>query len=183
MTKVGVVYFSGTGTTRRLASYVEQGVENTEATCHLLEIEGADITEGRWQNEEVAASLDSCEAIIFGSPTYMGSVSGQMKCFLDAMVSRWVSQKWNGKIAAGFTASSLSAGDKLNCLFDLTTFAMQMGMIWVGPGVTFAGGMNPNGFYLGVGAVASTPEQLQQIDIDTATHLGQRVAELTGRLT
>jgi NAD(P)H dehydrogenase (quinone) len=180
MAVVGVIYFSGTGTTKKLASYVQQGIEDAGSTCHLLEVVGGDIIEGRWANDGIAEILDECDAVVFGSPTYMGSISAQLKAFLDAMAPRWYTQVWNGKYAAAFTASSLSAGDKLNCLFDITIFAMQMGMIWVGTGASFPQGLNPNGFYLGVGAVASSPDQLTELDINTALHLGRRVAGFAG---
>lgn len=180
MATVGVIYFSGTGTTKALADHVQQGIRDAGSTCHLLEVLGADINEGRWANDDIAKVLDECDAIVFGTPTYMGSVSAQLKSFLDAMAPRWYTQAWNGKYAAAFTASSLPAGDKLNCLFDIVTFAMQMGMIWVGTGASFPQGLNANGFYLGVGAVASSPDQLTDSDINTAIHMGKRVAEFAG---
>lgn len=181
MATVGLVFFSGTGTTRALADSVRAGVESAGGTCHVLEVVGADISEGRWMNDAMAATLDDCDAIIFGTPTYMGGVAGQMKCFLDAMAGRWYSNQWNGKLGAAFTVSSLAAGDKLNALFDLTTFAMQMGMVWVGTGASPSDGLNPNGFYLGVGAQASHAGELQDIDKDTAAHLGKRVVATLSR--
>lgn len=48
------------------------------------------IKNGRFENEEFLNKLDTADSIIFGSPTYMGMVSGQMKCFLDATSSRWM---------------------------------------------------------------------------------------------
>jgi len=177
MAKVGLVFFSGSGTTRALAKSVRQGVEAAGATCHELEITGADIQEGRWSNDALAATLDECDAIIFGTPTYMGSVAGQLKAFMDAMAPRWYSQAWKNKVGAAFTVSSLSAGDKQNCLFTIVTFAMQMCMRWVGTGASPSDGLNLNGFYLGVGASASTPEDLQDADKATAMHLGKRVVE------
>ena len=175
MAKVAVVYFSGSGTTAQLAQSVAQGISDAGATAALVAIEGNDITQGRWSNEAIAADLDACEAIVFGSPTYMGSVSGALKCFMDAMAPRWYTKAWNNKLGAGFTVSSLSAGDKQNCLFSMVTFAMQMGMRWIGTGAGPGDGLNQNGFYLGVGATASSPEQLSDADKATARHLGERV--------
>ena len=173
---VGLVFFSGTGTTRALADAVREGVEAGGAQCHVIEISGADIKDGRWSNDEQAATLDGCAAIIFGTPTYMGSVSAQLKAFMDAMAPRWYTKAWDGKLAAGFTVSSLAAGDKQNCLFSIVTFAMQMCMRWIGTGANPGDGMNHNGFYLGVGAQASSADELQEADKATAVHLGKRVA-------
>ena len=181
--KVGVVYFSGSGTTRVVAKAVCEGIGDTgEVEVFELDINGADISEGRWANDALAAELDGCAGIVFGSPTYMGDVSAQLKSFFDAMAPRWFSQAWNGKVAAGFTASSLAAGDKLNCLQSMCTFAMQMGMVWVGTGASFQDQLNPNGFYLGAGVTASTPDQVSDMDRNTARHLGGRVAEIVSAL-
>jgi len=180
MSTVGIVFFSGTGTTRALAESVREGVEAAGATCHMLEITGADITEGRWANDAIATTLDGCDAIILGTPTYMGSVTGQMKAFMDGMAQRWFIKAWDGKLGAAFTVSSLAAGDKLGALQAMMIFAMQMCMRWIGTGANPSEGLNLNGFYLGVGAVASNPEGLQDADKQTAVHLGQRVVAALG---
>ncbi|MGI9323902.1 MAG: flavodoxin family protein [Pseudomonadales bacterium] len=178
---VGVVYFSGTGTTREIADSVCTGVQNTDSTCLVHEIVGGDIGEGRWHNDAIAESLDACDAIVFGSPTYMGGVSAQLKAFFDAMVPRWYSEAWHGKLAAAFTVSAKVSGDKLNCLQDINTFAMQMGMIWIGTGSGFAEEQGPNGFYLGVGATAHSPAAITEVDTKSAVQLGQRVATLAAK--
>jgi len=175
LSKVAIVFFSGTGTTRAVAKAVQEGVESAGADCVLHEIVGADITEGRWANESIAASLDDSDAIIFGSPTYMGCVAGQMKAFMDANAPRWFTKTWNNKLGAAFTASGLAGGDKQNTLFTLVTFAMQMCMRWVGTGANPAEGLNMTGFYLGVGVSASTAEEIDPADLQTANHLGARV--------
>lgn len=175
MAKVAIVFFSGTGTTRAVAEAVREGVEGAGAECVVHEIVGADITEGRWSNDAIAASLDESDAIVFGTPTYMGSVAGQMKAFMDAMAPRWFMKAWNNKLGAAFTASGLAGGDKQNCLFTLVTFAMQMCMRWVGTGANPAEELNMNGFYLGVGVSASTPDAIDPADLKTAVHLGARV--------
>ena len=67
MSKVAVVYFSGYGHTKRVAELVAEG-----AQAEQIEInENGDITEGDW------AILNAADAIIFGAPTYMGSVPWQ----------------------------------------------------------------------------------------------------------
>lgn len=183
MVTVGIVYFSGSGTTAKAAESIIAGAAAAGATVLDLPISGEDITDGRWSNDELAAKLDNCDAIIFGTPTYMGSISSQMKSFLDAMAPRWYTQAWKDKVASAFTASSLASGDKSTTFFSLATFAMQMGMVWCGTGGNFSDGVNPNGFYFGAGITASTPDQITEIDEATAKHLGQRVVELAGRLS
>ena len=182
MVTIGIVYFSGSGTTAALAEEVIAGITDSGAQAKPFRIQGEQIINGRWDDEALALQLDDCDAIIFGSPTYMGSTSSQLKSFMDAMSPRWFTQAWRNKVASGFTASSLAAGDKANTLIDLTTFAMQMGMIWVGTGENFSAGVNANGFYFGAGATASSPDQLTDIDRATGRHLGRRVVEVTERM-
>ncbi|MGK0223646.1 MAG: NAD(P)H dehydrogenase (quinone) [Limisphaerales bacterium] len=176
------MFFSGSGTTRAVAELVGEGVASGGAEVLVVEIQGEEIVEGRWSNDAALESLDQCEAIIFGSPTYMGCVSAQLKAFFDATVPRWYAQAWNGKLGAAFTVSAKPSGDKLNCLQDISTFAMQMGMIWVGTGVGMDAQFSQNGFYLGLGATSFSPDNITEEDQTTARHLGKRVAETCQRL-
>ena len=73
---ITIVYFSGTGNTKLGAEAVLQGCQTVDGvSVQLLKIVGTDIIEGRWVNEDIATALDSSDAIIFGTPTYMGSVA------------------------------------------------------------------------------------------------------------
>ena len=182
MTNIGVVYFSGTGTTAAVAKAVMAGVASTGATVIEVEVVGGDIVNGRWRNDQLAEQLDTCTGILFGTPTYMGSISAQLKSFLDAMAPRWYSQTWKDKFASGFTASALTSGDKLSTFQALTVFAMQMGMIWVGTGGNFTHGENPHGFYFGTGAVASKVDELSGADLDGAHKQGARMGNLALKL-
>lgn len=189
MTTIAIVYFSGSGHTQQLAEAVLAGV-NQVGACHgtLLQIQGSDIHQGRWKNDAMLTALDASDAIIFGSPTYMGSVAAQMKALMDATGDRYFTQAWKDKVAAAFTISGGPSGDKLNTLMTFATFAMQHGMIWVGLGMTSLNedGTNRLGFYFGAGGQAfmEPPEIAPNADDKrTAEQLGQRVADVTRRLT
>ena len=97
-----------------------------EATAALVKVEEID---RHW------ADLEKADAIIFGSPTYMGSASAPFKAFMDASSKVWAAQGWKDKIAAGFTNSASQSGDKLATLQQLAIFAAQHGMMWVGLGL------------------------------------------------
>ena len=155
MTTVGIIHHTGTGYTKILADAVARGVvQQAGAKVERLEVLGSDITEGRYANDGVLATLDACDAIVFGTPTYMGGVSGPMKAFLDATLHRWYARTWSGKLAAAVTVSSTPSGDKLNALNDVLTCALQHGMIWVGLDESPLNkeGVNRLGFYLGAAA-------------------------------
>jgi NAD(P)H dehydrogenase (quinone) len=119
MTTVAVVYHSGYGHTARQAKSVAEGVEEFDGARALLI--PVDKVDDHW------GGLEKTEAIIFGTPTYMGSASAQFKGFMDASSKVWFAQGWKDKIAAGFTNSSSQSGDKLNTLVQLAVFADAAG--------------------------------------------------------
>lgn len=187
MPTVAIVYFSASGHTQQLAHAVADGARSVAGThAELIRIEGSDIRDGRWKNDEVLQSLQRAEAIVFGTPTYMGGIAGQFKAFVDGCGGIWYQQLWKNKIAAGFTHSQGLSGDKLATIQGLMTNAMQHGMIWIGTGVLVEGTqtdhVNRIASYSGVMA-QSDPNQVQIHEGDRRTGflLGQRVSEATHR--
>lgn len=175
---VCIIYDSGAGHTKKQAEAVAEGVRSVSgAEARLIAVADGPID---W--EALAAS----DAIVFGSPTYNGTVSARFKKFMeDSTRPAWVPQTWRNKIAAGFTNSGSMHGDKLNSLVTLALFAAQHGMVWVGldlfPGKS-DDELNRVGGWLG--AMAFSKDESPELspiksDLDTAQHLGKRVAELT----
>ncbi len=188
MTTITTIYYSGSGHTRKLAEAVHQGAASVSGVkANLVAINGDDIAKGRFANDAVMAQLDSSDAIIFGSPTYMGGPAAQFKAFADATGERWYRSAWRDKLAAGFTVSSGPSGDKLSTLHYFFTLAMQHGMIWVGFPETPMNdkGINRLSSYSGVMAQAGQepPEAAPNAaDKLTGELLGRRVAEVAQRL-
>ncbi len=73
---------------------------------------GKDIVEGRYQNEADFAHFAKSDAIVFGTPTYMGGPAAQFKGFADAADMVWFQQGWKNKLVGGFKHSSPPNGDK-----------------------------------------------------------------------
>lgn len=193
MANLAVVFQSGKGHTRVLADSILKGINSVEGVNgSLLEIRGQDIKDGRFTNETIMGALDSSDGIVFGCATYMGSASAIFKAFLEAAFQpRWFEQRWKDKVAGGFTNSASQNGDKLTTLFQLSIFAMQMGMIWVGvsdlPGNNWSGGarsdLNRLGSWIGAMGQSNADEDKPSIgDIDTAERLGARIAVITRRI-
>ena len=188
MTTIAIVFHSGYGHTAKQAEAVRAGAAaaaNTKVDVIAIDAEG-NIPEAAW------ATLLAADAIILGSPTYMGSVSWQFKKFADASSKQWFGQVWKNKIAAGFTNSATINGDKLSTLHYMFTLSMQQSMIWVGLGMQASNSKaaqrnDPN--YLGsyVGAMAQSPSDASPEegplpgDLETAKLLGKRVAEMTAQ--
>ena len=189
MPAIAIVYFSASGHTQQLAHAIADGARSVAGTqAELLRIQGSDIREGRWKNDEILQSLQGAEAIIFGTPTYMGGISGQFKAFIDGCSGIWYQQSWRNKIAAGFTHSQGLSGDKLATLQGLMTNAMQHSMLWVGTGVLVEGTqtdhVNRLSSYAGVMAQSDGNQvPIHEGDRRTGFLLGQRVAETAHRWT
>ena len=81
-----------------------------------LRISGEMIEQGRWNNPAFIESLDGCDGIIFGTPTYMGGPAAQFKAFADALGGHWYGRTWQCKVAGGFTTSGGLSGDKQGTL-------------------------------------------------------------------
>ena len=175
MAKTVVVFHSGYGHTQRLAQFVAQGANAQTIT---IDADG-NITDADW------ATLDAADAIIFGSPTYMGMASWQFKKFADASSKRWFTSAWKDKVAGGFTISASPSGDKLSTIQYFITLAMQQGMVWVGQPALNDGNINRIGSNSGVmGQVGPTSpaEDIPQGDLDTAKAYGERVAAVAAKL-
>ena len=184
---VSIVFDSGYGHTAQQARAVAEGVRSVPGT----EVELIAVSDGRvaWD------TLEASDVIIFGAPTYNGSLSSRLKRFFeDSTKPVWNDMKWRDKVAAGFTNSGAQNGDKLNSLISMVLFAAQHGMIWVGldlkaGNATSKGSvdeLNRLGSWLGAMAQSNGDEgpDLSPIesDLKTASYLGQRVAEIGLRL-
>ena len=182
MSPIVIVFHSGYGHTAKVAQAVAEG---SGGTLLAIDAEG-NLPAGGW--EQLAAA----RTIVFGSPTYMGSVSWQFKKFADASSKPWFTQVWKNKLAAGFTNSASMNGDKHSTLHYMFTLSQQHSMLWAGTGLmpsnakeSTRNDINYVGSYSGL--MTSTPsnasaDEMVPGDIATAKAFGQRVADVTALL-
>jgi multimeric flavodoxin WrbA len=123
---ISVVYHSSKGHTEQLAKVLADQMTTDYSQVHLFTVEEAQ------DNFEL---LHNSDTIIFGCPTYFGNVSGAFKQFMEKTAGFWYKQLWKNKLAAAFTMSSTTGGDKLNTLQSLMLFACQHSMNWISLGV------------------------------------------------
>ncbi len=182
MSNIVIVFHSGYGHTAKVAQAVAEG---SGGTLLAIDAEG-NLPEGGW--EQLAAA----KAVVFGSPTYMGSVSWQFKKFADASSKPWFTQVWKDKIAAGFTNSATMNGDKHSTLHYLFTLSQQHGMLWVGTGMmpsNSKAATRDDLNYVGSssGLMTTTPsdasvDEMVAGDLATARAFGQRIAQAVTRI-
>ena len=182
MVKVAIVYYSGYGHTVKVAEEINKSAKKAGAETSLIQIS--------------KDKPDNVDAIIFGAPTYMGSLAGPFKTFMDSTSIKWNDKKWKDKIAAGFTNSASYLGDKLCSIQQLIHLAMQHCMIWVGQAESapqFADHEVPDhdktnrlGSWSGL-MTQSNHKSAHDIaptkgDLLTANLFGKRIVEVTKRL-
>ncbi|WP_458097078.1 flavodoxin family protein [Roseomonas sp. WA12] len=179
--KTVVVYHSGYGHTTRMAEAVAEGAG---ASLIAIDAEG-NIPEDGW------IALDAADAIIFGSPTYMGGPTWQFKRFADTSAKPWFKDKWKDKVFGGFTNSASINGDELNTLQYFVLLAGQHGGLWVSlaikPANTKASRRDdPNrmGSYIVPMAQSdadAAPSEMSPGDLETARLYGVRMAGIASR--
>lgn len=185
MKSIAVIYHSAHGNTEHFAHRVVAGAQSLPDTeVSLLKAEA--ITSNPDQ-------LIAFDGFIWGSPTYMGGVSGPFKSFMDSTGRLWRTQQLKDKLASGFTVSALPSGDKQSTLISMFTFSMQHGMVWVGnpippeqhSGVPYERALNRLGSWTGMMAQAghSGPGQaFAPGDLRTAEAFGRNFASVVARM-
>lgn len=194
MPMIAIVYFSGNEHTHLMAEAIAEGIQKAGQTVNLLRITGTQIQEGRWSDADMMDTLSAADAIVFGSPTYMGGVAAQFKAFIDAASEAWFVQQWKDKLAAGFTHSSSLSGDKQGTLIYMAVNAAQHSMLWVNAGdmpshyLGKTDGVNRLGSFMGVMGQSPMASDDQAVTIDdgdrlTCISFGERIANAAQQWT
>lgn len=157
MTKVLVVYDSRTGNTERMALAVAAGARKVKGTeVVVLEVDKTKMSD-----------LASSDAIIIGSPTYYGNMTGKMKSFIDR--SYGIHGKLKGKVGGAFTSSGGTACGAETAILSMLEALLIHGMI--------VQGRNDDKHY-GPTAVESPNKE----EIESCKELGVRVSRLAAAL-
>lgn len=175
--KIGIVYFSQTDITHRLIEAFTERVKELECEIVNHRISGSDIIDGRFVNNDIFPYFHECDAIVFGSPTYMGGVAAQFKAFADATSDFWQAQTWSGKLAAGITSGTGLNGDQGFTLGYMQVLAGQHGMLWVNMDSPFNSPLkNVNRLGCHAGVVAESFDgSVNEVDINTAKYLAEKL--------
>ena len=152
-----VTYHSVSGNTEKMAQAVAEGAKAVSGTSVVLKRVG----------EVIGEDLSSSDAVIVGSPVYVGNMSGQVKTFFDNWGQKFglgtATGKMRNKVGAAFvTGGSISSGKEITMLTILVSMLSHQ-MIVIR------------------GASATTGPDSQGIDakeIAEARDLGKRVAEV-----
>jgi len=159
MGKVLVLYYSSSGNTKKMAEFVAEGAKLVEGTeLRLKSI-----------SEAVYDDIIWCNGLAIGSPTYLGTISAEMKKFLEELIPGW--QKLDGRIGCAFSSQGgWGGGAELTCLSILTVLINYGFLVFGLPDYT---GERFTAHY-GV-TQAGVPEESREIE--ACRRLGRRLAE------
>ncbi|GAA0565913.1 NAD(P)H:quinone oxidoreductase [Halomonas salifodinae] len=140
MTQVLVLYHSMYGHIDTLAKAVAEGARGV-AGCRVtvkrvpetMDAEAFAKAGGKQDfdtPEAEPAELADYDAVIFGTPTRFGNMSGQMRNFLDRTGGLWAEGALRGKVGSVFTSTGTGGGNETTILTAWTTLAHH-GMVIV----------------------------------------------------
>jgi NAD(P)H dehydrogenase (quinone) len=195
---VAVIYYSATGSVHALASALADGAADEGADVRLRRVEelAPDAAIDRtpaWRAhvdtvapqvaEAALEDLEWADAYAFGTPTRFGNPAAQLKQFLDTTGGLWAKGALADKAVTAFTAASNDHGGHESTILALSNVFYHWGSIIVPPGYTdkllYASGGNPYGVSW-TGGHSALPDEAA---LAAARYQGQRLAQVTGRLT
>jgi NAD(P)H dehydrogenase (quinone) len=131
--KLSIVYHSVTGNTKRVAGLIEEGAQKVQGVeTKVMSIDDCDFD-----------FMKESDCIIFGTPTYLGTFSWQMKGFFD----KGLKVKLAGKMGAVFATENFIGGGADFALLSLIGHMLVKGML------VFSGGVSEGHPYTHFGAV------------------------------
>ncbi|TPG74672.1 NAD(P)H:quinone oxidoreductase [Pseudomonas arsenicoxydans] len=197
MAKLLVIYHSMYGHIEKMAESVAEGarkVPGVDVTVkrvpETMDPEAFIAAHGKTDQQTPVASpseLADYDAIIFGTPTRFGNMSGQMRNFLDRTGGLWAKGALVGKVASVFTSTGTGGGQEMTITSTWTTLAHH-GMVIVPIGysdpalfdVSQVGGGTPYGASTIAGGDGSRQPDSRELGI--AEHQGEYVAKITSKL-
>ena len=198
MTKVLVVYYSGSGHTEIMAQAVAEGARSVDGvTCDVKrvpELVPEEIAKSSGMKTEQDApfarpdELADYDAIIFGTPTRFGNMAAQMRNFLDQTGGLWMNRALVGKVGSAFTSTASQHGGQETTLMSILTNLLHMGCTVVGLDYGFQGQMGVDEVKGGAPYGATTiadgdgSRQPSKTELDGARYLGKRVATTAAKL-
>ena len=152
--KAAILYHSVSGNTKKMADLIREGCESVEG----VEARSFPVEEVDWE------WVKQSRIVIFGSPTYEGTCSWQMKELLDNM-----KVDLGGKLGGVFTSQNWPGGGG----GDLAEITLIAAMLVLGM-LVYSGGITRGQPFLHFGAVsARSPEGLYA---ERCIKLGQNLA-------
>ena len=196
--KILIPFYSRSGTVARLAEAIAEGARAEGAEVRLRRArevvsadviasvpgwkEGADALNAKYEAPTIE-DAEWADAVIFGTPTRFGSVSSELKAYIDSLGGLWQQGKLVGKAGSAFAGSSQPHGGNESTVISLWNPLAHLGFIIVptgyADGVMFAGAGSPYGASVVSGHPPSGPTEAE---VAVAKFQGKRVTQVAKKL-
>ena len=159
--KAAIVYDSRTHTTEKAADFIAEGlksVDDSEARC--FNIDEADFE-----------YIQQSHLVIFGSPTYMASVTAKMKSWLESNAGKL---KLAGKLGGAYATEQYIHGGAENAIQEMLVFMMVMGMM------TYSGGSacGKPVIHLGPVGMSQDIESFKELVVTYGQRMGEQLLKI-----
>jgi NAD(P)H dehydrogenase (quinone) len=144
--KVLIAFYSRNGSTEALANAIAQGAMDEGADVRVRRVrefvsdevmaqvpgwcENARAMNARY-DAPVETDAEWADAIVFGTPTRFGSMSSELKTYIEGLGKLWLQGKLNGKIGSAFGATPSLHGGNESTLLSMYTPMAHLGLIIV----------------------------------------------------
>jgi len=132
--------------------------------------------------------LAEADAVLFGTPTRFGNMTGQMRQFLDSTGGLWMKGALVGKPGGVFASSATQHGGQESTIVSFHTYKLHQGMVVVGLPYSFTGQMGVGEIVGGSPYGASTiaggdgARMPSQRDLDGVRFQAQHLAQIAKKL-
>lgn len=197
MTKVLVLYYSSWGHIEQMAYAAAKGAREAGAEVvvkRVPELVPEEVAkQAHYKTDQKAPiatveELPEYDAIIFGTPTRYGTMTAQMKNFLDQTGGLWAQGRLIGKVGSVFTSTATQHGGQEATILTTLPVLLHHGMVVVGLPYSFAGQSGVEEVKGGSPYGASTisagdgSRQPSQVELDGARFQGRHVAQIAAKL-
>ena len=159
--KAAIIYDSRTHTTEKAAGFIAEGLEavnDIEVKC--FNIDDADFD-----------YIRQSSLVILGSPTYMASVTGKMKNWLESNARNL---DLTGKLGGAYATEQYIHGGAENAIQELLVFMMVMGMM------TYSGGGSQGKpvIHLGPVGMSQDIDSFKELFVTYGKRMGQQLLKI-----
>lgn len=196
-TRVLVLYHSSYGHIEKMAEAVAAGaaseadvevdVKRVPETMTEEQLKAAHMKTDQKAPVATVDELAGYDAIILGTPTRFGNMTGQMRTFLDQTGGLWAKGALIGKVGSVFTSTGVGIGNESTILTTHVTL-LHHGMVVVGvpfgaPGIGDISEVHGGSFY-GAGSIAGPDgsRSPSEKELGMAKHQGAHVARVAKKL-
>ena len=135
-----ILFYSATGAVRSLAHAMADGAEKKGLEVKIRTVPKvssvAEAVESSMpEKDEIYCTKEDlvhCSGLAIGSPTRFGSMAAPLKYFLDSTGDIWSNHELENKLGCVFTSTGSQHGGQEITLFNLMTYMLHQGMIFVG---------------------------------------------------